>query len=942
MKMFLQELAEEVHQSEVHLARVTVIFPTRRAVLYFKKYLSALIDRPVFSPRLITFEDFVSDFSSLKIPDKLELVHRLYFCYKELFGGYAEPFDQFFRWGEMLLRDFDEADRYQVDVKLLFSDLRHLKELDREMDYLSAEQKEYLKNFWNEFDERPSINQQKFIEVWTKLYPLYKLFNERLSADGLSYEGNLHREVADKLRQGEIKLDNEKQLWFAGFNALTHAEENIISFCVENAGAKVRWDYDQYYVNDERQEAGKFFNAYKKHPVLGKTFSAQVPVHFHQPKNIELLGAAQPIAQVKLLAGELEKHLLHGMVMEETILILPDEKLLMPVLYSLSPVVDKFNVSMGFPLVNAPVYNLIELLVQLQIRSNNKQFDFSSVQSVLSHPYVVAADALATHHKLKTIYQNNWVEVSDTFLTTDVKLHTCIFKTADKITRYLLAVIAELEEASLGSELDKEGLLRGKRLITRLEAVWEEPTDEPQRTNRLKSFLRLFRQYARTEKIPFIGEPLKGLPITGLLESRNLDFKNVFILSLNEGVVPPSGHGASYIPSSLRKAYNLPADEHRGAMYAYLFYRLLQRAQNIFLFYNSEPDTLGQGEMSRYVQQLIYESGWPIQPKVLHNPIASKKIEPIVIQKSETVRQTLVKLKDGSNRSKGFSPSALNTYLDCSLKFYFQYVARIREADTVQEEIDPRVLGNLLHKIMERFYVEATGGNLPKLITQNNFDNLEERINRLMDDAFRNEYSLAPTEEVVYEGQRVVVREVVRKFVKKILDWDKSQAPFQIEGLEENRWTYSVNIRQAPYTVLLGGMIDRIDMKDDQVRIIDYKTGKDKLVFKDIPSLFSGSDRNKAVFQTLLYALLYQKNASDHSKKIVPGLLNRNNLFTGDFQFGLQQNGQRLTDATPFLPEVEEHLTELLNEIFDPAKPFHQTDNKKICDLCVYRTLCYR
>ncbi|GHM98735.1 hypothetical protein WSM22_02250 [Cytophagales bacterium WSM2-2] len=945
MKAFLFELAEEIYQSHTDLSKVTVVFPNRRASLYFRKYLSDLIDKPVFSPRLLTFEDFVAGYSDLRVPDKLDLVFSLYQSYQELMKTESESFDQFFMWGEMLLKDFDEADRYMVDAKVLFADLSHLKELDSGLDYLSDEQKEFLQNFWQGFDEGQSANKKKFIDVWRRLYPLYKEFNEKLLNEGLAYEGGLHRSLADAVLNGKIKFNysvSEKELWFAGFNALTKAEEKIIAQLVSQGMAQVRWDTDQYYLNDVKQEAGRFLREYKQDLVFGKTFLSDFPDHFRQNKNVELFGAAQPMGQVKLLAQILESRLKEGMVPEETVVILADEKLLMPVLHSIAPVTEKFNVTMGFPLASAPVYNLIELLVDLQISFRKDHFLFSAAQPVLAHPYVVAAEAALSHHKLKEIVKHNWVFIPLEFLASEVELHAVIFRKAEKITQYILEVLQAVMLVPTLDQLDKEYLIRSIQLLNRLDVVWgNEKTDNP--AQRLKSFLRLFRQYAKGEKIPFTGEPLKGVQVMGVLESRNLDFKNIFVLSLNEGIFPSAVKQGSYIPFSIRKAYGLPTPEHQGAIYAYLFYRALQRSENVFLFYNSEPDVLGQGEMSRYLQQVIYESGLEIKENVLHNVIQPRGQSAIVIQKNEQVLRALAKLNEGNLRSRGLSPSALNTYIECQLRFYFQYVARIREAYKVEEEIDPRTLGNLLHTVMEQFYKRVLDKKKNKIIDADDFDGLPGRIDKLIDEAFIKTYHLDSRLEVTYEGQRVVVREVVRKFAKQILEYDKIRAPFKIEALEQNGWLYNIKISHAPGFASLGGTIDRIDSKGDEVRVIDYKTGKDELDFRNVASLFSREgSRNKAAFQTLLYALLYKNNNASTGSRIVPGLINRNNLFDDEFHFGLKMDKQLLADATPLFAEFEGHLQDLLEEIFDPAQTFIQTKKEDTCKLCPYKEICYR
>jgi len=945
MTSFLQELAEEIYRLEPNPSQVTVIFPNRRAAIYFRKYLGEIISKPIFSPQVLTLEDFIAGFSELRVPDKLELVQRLHVCYKELMTPEAETFDQFFTWGDMLLRDFDETDRYLVDVRLLFSDLSHFKELDSTLDYLTEEQKNFLKNFWQGFDENSSVNKKKFIEVWHKLYPLYQLFNEKLLAEGLTYEGRLHRIVAEDLASEKIKLPDKNRIWFAGFNALTQAEEQIISLCVEKINASIRWDNDQYYMNDNRQEAGLFLNRYKLHPVLGKTILPSAPGNFQSGKNIEILSATQSIGQAKFLAHELAKHLKEGMDPEETLIILSDEKMLIPVLHSISPVVKNINVSMGFPFVSTPVYNLIELLVELQISLTKETYHFDSVQRILLHPYVNMIDAPRVQSQLRTIQKYNWISVTQNFLTDDAGKYAFIFQPAQKITEYLLNVLNKLSNFfELYDELDKEYILRGIQLINRLDAVWDnvEPNG-PQRSNRLKSFLSLFRQYAKNEKIPFAGEPLKGMPVMGVLESRNLDFKNVFIVSMNEGVFPSAGRRASYIPFSIRKAYNLPTDEHQGTIYAYLFYRAIQRAQNVFLFYNSEPDVLGQGEMSRYLQQLLYESRWPIQQRVLHNIAQAHPIEPITIEKTEEVLRSIAQLNSGNSKSKGFHPSALNTFLDCRLKFYFQYIERIRELDQVQEEIDPRALGNLLHHVLENFYLKIKSKKPQGPVDVDDFSRLEEQINQLTDESLRMTYHANPDEKMTYEGQRVIVREVVKKFAVQILEQDKKYTPFSIVALEENQWSYYLKISHSPGFAIVGGTVDRVDSKQNHIRVIDYKTGKDELKFDSIESLFvPGEKRNKAVFQILLYSLLYKTNSSVVNQKIIPGLMNRKNLFDDQFNFGLMMEGQLLDDIMPLLPEFEERLKTLLENIFDPTQPFTQTDNTKICKLCTYREICYR
>jgi hypothetical protein len=968
MKTFLEEVAEKVHKEFPVLEEVTLVFPNRRASLYFRKHLGMLLSKPAFSPQLLTIEDFISDFSSAKVPDKLELIYILHSVYQQLVRGSGgeestpEGIDQFYFWGDMLLRDFDEIDKYLVDAQQLFKDLSHQKELDSSFDFLTDEQREFLKSFWSNFDEAETANKKKFLFVWRRLTEVYSVFKTELTKKGYAYEGMLHREVAERV--AALSFDCPNKLIFAGFNALTAAEEKIISHFVEK-GASVHWDMDTYYVNNVAQEAGKFFREYQEHKVLKKTFGSDIPSHFAKKiidkTPIHLYGAPQPIGQVKLMAQILNEAIARGMKPEETLVVLPDEKLLLPVLHSISPGIEKLNVTMGFPLSSTPVFNFVELIIDLQINRKADHFNHRQVLALLGHPYVVAADAGSSQAKRKEILKNNWVHIPKSYLATEVMLHRVLFQEIDlssvpqplsSLTKYLKEIVTEVGSLPSLGDLDKEYAFHFIKFFNRLDEVFSAEqnssvgSSKSENVAHLKSFLRLFRQLIRTNKIPFSGEPLRGLQIMGVLETRNLDYKNVFVLSLNEGAFPSLSGKGSYIPFSIRKAYRLPTVEHQDAIYSYLFYRALQRAENISLFYNSETDVLGQGEMSRYLQQILFESGIPVEKKVLHNSIQPQGISPIVLKKNKQVLDQLVKLNEGNAYFKGISPSALNTYIECRLKFYLRHVAKIREADEVEEELDARVLGNFLHDVMEHFYKELNDRNKSSLIEPKDFEGYEIRIDALIDKVFVNAYRLDPSKKVSYEGQRLVVKEIVKKFAHRIIEIDKMHAPFHIEGLEQEGLTFNVRLDIPPYSAVVGGKIDRVDRKDNQVRVIDYKTGKDKLNFESVASLFiRDSKRNKAAFQTLMYALLYKNNflsKGDNSMQLVPGLINRMNLFDEDFTFGLKVGRDQITDVSGILPEFEMHLKTLFEDLFNPDQQFDQTTDLENCKFCAYTAMCYR
>lgn len=993
MKPFLLELAEKLYRRHPrHLDGLTLVFPNRRAALYFRKHLSQLLDRPAFSPKFYTIEDFISSFSAWKIPDKLELIHQLYQVYFDVVNASpddsaeqterTEPFDQFYFWGDMLLRDFDEVDKYRVNAEHLFKDLSHQKELDNTFDFLTEEQQAFLKSFWINFDVTDSANKQKFLYIWRLLPAVHRSFRSRLSEQGLAYEGMLHRTVAEDLLAGRALfsfpvVDDEPSLHFVGFNALTRAEETIISFFVDRGVAAVHWDIDAYYSNNNTQEAGRFFRFYQQHKVLGKTFPNDVPSNLLERSRraaagagdggeINLFGAAQPVGQAKLMAQVLREQIAKGMDPEDTLIVLPDEKLLMPVLHGIAGDVGTLNVTMGFPLSSTPLFNFVELLIDMQISRKDDQFNHRSVLALLGHPYVVAADAGLANSKRKEILQHNWVHVSPGFLASGIVLHRLMFQvpgdgghTIYTTTVYLKDIITAVGGLPLLSDFDKEYAFHFITLLNRIQhimgtaeaarvyATAPATAKEARAREReaLKSFLRLFRQLIRAEKIPFRGEPLRGLQIMGVLETRNLDFKNVFILSLNEGALPSFSSKGSYIPFTIRKAYGLPTPEHQDAMYAYLFYRVLQRAENIFLFYNSETDVLGQGEMSRYLQQLLYESGLPVQRHVLHNAMRPHAITPITIRKDDKVFDSLARHCTGQKQPRELTPTALNDYIECRLKFYFRHVARIREAREVEEDLDARVLGNFLHKVMELFYQQIINAKRSTTLEPVDFDRYEPKIDRIIDRVFIEAYGLDPQKTVVYEGQRLVVKEVVKRFVDRIVTIDRAYAPFTLEALESRGMNYTVTLgADGNPGVVIGGIIDRADRKGNVLRVIDYKTGKDELSFENVTTLFERQGkRNKAAFQTMLYALLFYKNFKHEGNlKLVPGLMNRINLFDDDFMFGLRHGREFLRDATPLLPEFEEGIRALLEELFSPSVPFDQTTDTVICDVCPYRSICYR
>jgi len=954
MKTFLAELADTILKDFPDWENLTVVFPNKRASLYFRKALAENISTPRWSPTVVSIEEFISSFSERNEADKLSLIVRLYHAYKKI--KYSdETLDRFYFWGEMLLRDFDELDKYLVPVEGLFRDLSNQKEVDQYFDYLTEEQKQFLKDFWHTIEFSTTESKAKFLELWQNLYPVYQEFQRSLLQDNLAYGGMIHREVAEKFTNNTPAIAG--QLVFAGFNALTAAEEKIITWCVTNRQARMYWDEDAYYVNTTHREAGTFFRQYREHSVLSNTFSAQPKSLLARERKMRFLGVPQKAGQSKLLAQELTEYLKKDFVPDRTVVVLPDESLLLPVLYALPSSLESINVTMGFTLVNTPYYSFIDFLFELQLNKRDDEFYYRPVLALLNHPYVRARIGDDATGWRDFILKNNQVYLGPDFFkvpydkdfrapappaadSSAERLLSLIFKTIvpDKFLSNTLAIIEELaSHNAVGGLMEKEFAFHFHRILSRVQELLESEPME------LRMQQRMFAQLVRAEKVPFSGEPLKGLQVMGVLETRNLDFDHVIVLSLNEGLWPAAPRQSSYIPHNIRKAYGLPTAEHQDAMYAYLFYRLLQRAEKVDLYYNTEPDVLGTGEMSRYLYQLIYESKWPFDHHILFNSIEPNIIRPIVIPKTADVLQRLERFLGNP-----LTPSTLNTYLDCRLKFYFRHLIRIKEPDQIEEEADARVFGNILHKVMELFYLDIRPPVGPWHVRPDHFDNLEVKLERMIELAFRQHFRHPPTRTFNYTGQLIVVKEMVKTFARKVLLLDKKHAPFVIEMLEGNNFNTTMPVTQAgkQLKVVLGGKIDRVDRNADAVRILDYKTGRDENTFTDIPSLFIRDDdkRNKAAFQAVLYAWVYDRVHPDPSAsvRLQPGLVNRKEIFKKDFEYGLVHGGDRLTDVRKFLPEFENHLKVLLEELFNPAQAFDQTTEVKACGFCAFKEICGR
>jgi len=936
VEVFLSRYAQESDE-------ITIVFPNRRAGLFFQKYLSARISKPIWSPKIISIEDFIKGLSSLKSADKLELIFELYQVFKKL-NKSMEEFDRFFYWGNIMLQDFDELDKFLVDPELLFKNLSHVKSIENSLDYLQDDQKKLISEFWKNFGEKLSSHQKGFLGIWDNLFQTYQHFRTRLYEKGIAYNGMIYRDVEQELQIGQSNPEVEKVI-FAGFNALSKSEESIITWFVKEGKGEIYWDADDYYLKDNSQEAGRYLREMKfGNQVLRKSFRDSYGNEFlGTKKKIEVISVASDVGQAQQVSELLKS--MNSQLDENTALVLPNNELLFPLLHALPAEVDKLNITMGYPLAASTIYGFLDTLIDLYLRSENKSaYHFKSVLAILRHPILAKIKDQTIFEIEKRIVQNNTIWISKKRFKVDHAVLKLIFKEpGDELSNYLMEILGFLAEEN-EDNVEREFLFHFYTLLNRL----NEFLQNNKLTISKVAYQKLFRQLVQGERLPFEGEPLLGLQVMGILETRNLDFDNIIVLSMNESLIPPSPKNTSFIPYSIRKVFGLPVVDHQDAMYAYIFYRLVQRAKNIYFIYNSTEETGKSGEVSRFVRQLEHETDLDIVYKTVSSEVTIEDPHVISVMKNERILENLYRYSSKKKHEKRFTPTALNTYLDCKLKFYFKYVLELYEQEEISEDVDPMVFGNILHHVMEQLYLPFDDEG-KRTVNNDDILILEKRVDKTIESEFTKHFG-SEEPRFPFEGQNLLAREIIKKMVLKVLEFDKRRIPFDILGVEADaKKGYVLNtiidINGESVEIGMKGIIDRIEQKDKIIRIVDYKTGVDIKNFFDIPSLFDreNKQRNKAVFQTFFYGLLYLNSPkSDPGFQVQASLFNIRDLFKSDFSPLIQHKNNDVADIRIYLEEFEQQLKILLIEIFDNEISFSQTDDTKKCGYCPYVGICNR
>lgn len=936
MSTFLSLLANDLYiKYKGNFENLTVIFPNKRAGLFLAEEISKLTDKPLWMPDIITLDEFIARNVGLRKVDDLALIIKLYKAYQTV-SSQKESFDEFYHWGSMLLSDFEDIDKYLINAGDLFQNVVAYKDIEASFDYLTSDQIALIRQFWSCFkSERFSKEQQRFLSVWECLLPTYKLFREILMNEGVCYGGLGQRHYVENINHYSLEGD----IVFAGFNALNLCEKRIFDYYKELGCAKFYWDYDLYYTNNSFHEAGFYLRDNLKR------FENELPKEAFNnligaPKQIEYIAVPSTIGQAKLLPS-LMNRTVEESASQRTAIVLCDEEMLIPVINSFSPTVNKVNVTMGYPARKSSIAGLLSLLLDLQLyrKKENEQlyFYYKPVSAILNHQLIQRLYPQECHAIMDTINRTNLVYITHKLLQT-TPLFATIFREDDEdIVSYLLTILEnQIQKFAANQELfalEKEVLFTLYSAIRGVDNTFRSNDIIPQ--NEL--YMLIIRKIIEEISIPFEGEPIEGIQLMGLMETRMLDFDELILLSANEGVLPKGGVASSFIPYSLRSAFGLPTPEHQDALFAYYFYRLLQRAKRIKILYSSQSKGMVSGEMSRFLYQLKYESGLQIKENTLQNNIEVEDILPISIPKNDDIQTQLSRYWSNESHSE-LSPSALNIYIECPLRFYYKYIASIEEPQEISEQLDFRLLGTIFHESCEEIYSRFGKATFSS-------EQLESLIynDALIEQAIRNAYKKIYKDQIAQlldSGINTLILNVIKKYIKQIFRYDRHFVPFSIRSMEKK---YHIKIKTDHHTIRIGGSIDRVDETEDAIRIIDYKTGADTTTFKNPESLIDRTDekRNKAAFQTLLYSLMYQD--SYHGKKpITPGIYNTKYLFNEEYDYRLFCAKDPISDFKQYQTEYVALLKEVLNELFDPMIPFKQTTLIKKCENCPYRSICLR
>lgn len=951
MRPFLFRIAEAFYQNyKEDISHFTFVFPNRRAGLFFQKYLTEQIEKPIFSPQIVTVNELFYSASEKKVIDRIESLFRLYRIFRKV-SKRDETFDTFINWGDMLLSDFSDVDKYKVEAVQLFNNVTELKEIDTVFDYLEPNQKEAIAQFWSHFiPDAKGKSEEDFISVWRVLLPLYQQFEEELTSENLATDAMIFREVAEKLdNQISIDVFDDKQYVFIGFNALNPCERALFNRLKNNGQADFYWDYEGEQLRDADNPSSLFYRRNIKNYPSKLSIASEV-ISLNE-KYFELIAVPSLVGQAKesyQLLNELYPADKKDDSWIKTAVVLPDENMLMPLLYSLPKQIEKVNVTMGYPLKITPAAALVENIYALQRRkrvSGKKAlFYHQTVMEILNHSYIQLFCKEEADRLIKRILRENLVFVEQGVFEKNELLSQIFTPVSDAnvLLVYLNSILKKIYSFFDKTEnedkhiFEKDFLYEYYTVINRFTDVFQRASKDIELT--IDTAIRIMRRVTAGLTIPFQGEPLEGLQIMGTLESRGLDFENLIITSFNDNIFPKKNHSNSFIPYNLRKAFDLPTYENKDAISSYNFYRLIQRAKKIYFLYDERTEGTNIGEVSRFVYQLQYHYGITPVVRSLSYEFSAAENTSIEIEKTPEILKKLDNFKSNSEEQWKFSASSINTYLNCPLKFYFSYVEKMKEKEEVEEDVEFNIFGTILHKVLQDIYTPFEG----KLVNKSDLDEITANPHYI-DKLIRNAFSLAlfnkNDEPFELEGNNLLVGKLINKYALSVLNFDKTKTPFTYIYSEKD-FVHTLPVANSDFSVSFKGIIDRVEEKDGVTSIIDYKSGADALDFKSIGDLFVYFDdkRPKNVFQTFYYSLFYLMDNKD--AVVSPNIYYIKNIFKRDFSTQVTESKEPVVDFNALKDEFETKLRQTIGDIYNPELPFSQCGNAKICQYCSFNEIC--
>ena len=955
-KTFLEYVAEDIiGKYGTDLSRIAVVFPNKRAALFLNEHLARIAGQPVWSPAYITISDLFRQHTDLKPADPIKLICDIHKSFTKC-TGIDETLDHFYGWGQLLLADFDDIDKNMADADSIFCNLKDIHELD-DISYLDDEQKEMLKRFFANFsDDIESELKKRFLSLWSHFGDIYHDYNRRLTEQGIGYEGAIYRKVAS---EETLHLKYDKYL-FVGFNLIQKVERVLFSRLMKEGKAKFYWDFDEYYMPTARAQQSASvpnntasFAAYlTDFPNELDNTDRNIYANMRRPKRIRFISSPTENAQARFASNWLLENDRYK-AGRKTAVVMCDESILLPIMHSLPPEADKVNITSGFPLAMTPVASLVMLLFDLYtlgLRKKGTAFNPHYLKKLMAHPY-------ARHLQEVHLKEMNDVHLKGVHLSQVHQEKEMHQEGIAALLQHIATLVKQVGIATKqeGDALTQESVFRMFTILNRLAALADSGDLLVDNT----TLRRLVSQLVGAASIPFHGEPVVGVQIMGVLETRNIDFDNVLLLSCNEGNMPKGVNDSSFIPYSIRKAHGLTTIDNKVAIYSYYFHRLLQRAGDITIAYNNSTDNGHTGEMSRFMLQLLVESGQKIDHYSLTAKNQPTPLMPKAIEKDETA---LSKLEEMSR----LSPSAINTYIRCKLAFYYQYIAHIKEPDSDPETIDNRMFGNIFHRAAYLIYKDITDHSpvIEKAHIQAYLSN-RKLLASVVDRAFEEE------ECKTNNGLQIINREVIIEYITKLLKIDQQLCPFSILAMEEEAKVYTqlsfttpsggalkggALVSSAPdkhYNLTIGGIIDRLDVVTDKqtgkrrIRVVDYKTGnKPSSAIKSIEEVFDpkniASKHSNYFLQAILYSLIVSRskewNAANDA--VSPALLFIKQAATNDYDPTLCIDKHPISDVTVYEEEFLTKLKETVADMYSPDAAFTPTDDRKKCELCPYRMLC--